>query len=190
MSWPRRVGFGVAVLAALAAGRAIDVGLPSDSDDRPFVRSGGIGDRVALVYADVTVTAVHTARAVNSGVDDVGTPGRWLVVDLTVVARGQPLATPAISLEDANGRSFSSDLSRSGYSWTSAPTGVPWLVRIPFEVPQDALAGATLTFSRDVNDDRRDDLARIDLGIESDEVRGLWDTQQTIEIPQAGTGPL
>jgi hypothetical protein len=58
-------------------------------------------------------------------------------------------------------------------------------VQAPFEVPEDALRGATLVFSRDANDDRRDDVARIDLGIEPGDVAGLWDTQQVIELSPA-----
>jgi hypothetical protein len=142
-----------------------------------------------LAYADVTVNAVRTARAVDNGQANIGTPGRWLVVDLTVVAWGRPLAKPGISLQDGNGRSFGID-PRTGYSWVSAPTGVPWQVRIPFEVPEDALRGATLVLSRTAGDDRRDDVARIDLGIGSDDVARLWATQDTIEVPQAGMGTL
>jgi hypothetical protein len=189
MTWPARIGVGVAVLAALALGRTIDAALPVDSDVRPFVHTAGVGERVHLAYADVTVDAVRTARATDSGHGGVGTPGRWLVVDVTVVAWGGPLAKPGVSLEDDRGRRFVSD-GRSGYSWVSAPTGVPWRVRIPFEVPQDALQGATLVFSRSADDDRRDDVARIDLGIEAGDVAALWDTRETIEVTQADMEPL
>jgi hypothetical protein len=189
MTWPVRIGVGVALLAALALGRAIDTALPASSDSRPFVHAGAVGDRVHLVYGDVTVDAIHTARTLASDQGQVGTPGRWLVVDVTVVAWGRPLSKPGISLEDASGRMFFSD-PRSGYSWGSAPTGVPWRVRIPFEVPQDALQGATLVFSRSALDDRRDDVARIDLGIGADDLPRLWNTQETIEVPQAGMESL
>jgi hypothetical protein len=187
MTWRAGIGMGVAVLAALAMGRTIDTALPASTDARPFLRAGGVGDRVHLVYADVTVDAVHTAKTLDTDQGAVGTPGRWLIVDVTVVAWGRPLARPGVSLQDTSGRSFLSD-PRSGYSWVSAPTGVPWRVRIPFEVPEDALQGATLVFSRSANDDRRDDVARIDLGIGPGEVPRLWGTQETVEIPQAGMG--
>ncbi|HEX2285715.1 MAG TPA: hypothetical protein VHI10_12980, partial [Mycobacterium sp.] len=166
MSWPARIAIGVAVLAALAVGRTIDTALPIDhTDERPFVHAGGIGDRVHLVYADITVNGVRTAKALGTGQEKVGTPGRWLIVDVTVVAWGRPLSKPGISLQDTRGRTFLSD-SRSGFSWVSAPTGVPWRMQIPFEVPADALPGATLVLSRNAIDDRRDDVARIDLGLE------------------------
>jgi hypothetical protein len=64
---------------------------------------------------------------------------------------------------------------------------VPTRVRIPFEVPEDALQGATLVFSRSADDDRRDDVARIDLGIGPDDVPRLWGTEETIEVPQDET---
>jgi hypothetical protein len=189
VTWPARIGMGVAVLAALAVGQTIDAAMPVHSDERPFVHTAGVGDPVHLAYADVTVDAVRTAKTLNPGQGDIGTPGRWLVVDLTVVAWGRPLAKPGMSLEDSHGRSFHSD-PRSGYSWVSAPTGVPWHVRIPFEVPEDALQGATLVVSRNALDDRRDDVARIDLGIGPDDVARLWSTQETIEVPQAGMETL
>jgi hypothetical protein len=189
MTWPVRIGVGVAVLAALALGRAIDTALPASSDARPFVHTGGVGERVHLVYGDVTVDAVHTASTLASDRGQVGSPGRWLVVDVTVVAWGRPLSKPGISLEDASGRTFFSD-PQWGYNLGSAPTGVPWRMRIPFEVPQDALQGATLVFSRSALDDRRDDVARIDLGIGAGDLPRLWNTHETIEVPQAGMESL
>ena len=186
MSWPLRIGMGVAVLAALAAGQTIDAALPIEHTDvRPFGHSAGVGERIRMVYADVTVDGVHTAKSLESPQGEVGTPGRWLVVDVTVVAWGRPLAKPGISLEDTHGRTFLID-PRSGYGWESAPTGVTWRVQVPFEVPKDALQGATLVFARTANDDRRDDVARIDLGIGAGDVERLWDTQETIEVRQAG----
>ena len=177
---------GVAVLAALAVGRTIDTALPPSTDSRPFVHAGTVGNPVHLVYADLTVDAVRTAKALHTEQQgDVGTPGRWLVVDVTVVAWGRPLSRPGISLEDASGRGFLSD-SRSGSGPVYAPTGVPWRVRVAFEVPEDALQGATLVFSRSVDDDRRDDVARIDLGIGPGDLPRLWGTQETIEVPQDG----
>jgi hypothetical protein len=122
---------------------------------------GGMGDRVRMRYADVTVDA-----------------------DLTVVAWRRPLFRPSISLQDSSGRVFRID-PRSRYDWSSAPTGVRWRPQVAFEVPEDALHGATLVFSRDANDDRRDDVAQIDLGIEPGDVAGLWDTQQVIELSSA-----
>jgi hypothetical protein len=185
MSWPLRIGMGVAVLAALAAGQAIDSALPIEhTDARPFEHAAGVGERVHMVYADVTVDRVHTAKSLDSPQGEVSTPGRWLVVDATVVAWGRPLAEPGISLQDTHGRTFRID-PRSGYGWESAPTGVTWRVQMPFEVPKDALQGATLVVTRGA-DDRRDDVARIDLGIGPGEVGRLWDTQQTVEIGQPG----
>ncbi|OLP01116.1 hypothetical protein BVU76_16730 [Mycolicibacterium porcinum] len=185
MSWPVRVGLSVAVLAALAAGRAVDAALPVEhTDERPFVHSATLGERVGMEFADVTVDAVHTAKALDSVQGRVGTPGRWLVVDLTVVARGRPLSKPGISLVDSSGRTFASD-PRSGYDWSAAPTGVRWRAHIPFEIPRDSLAGAVLVFSRNATDNRRDDVARVDLGIAGDDVQALWDTENTIELGSA-----
>ncbi|MED5814778.1 hypothetical protein VST63_20655 [Mycolicibacterium sp. 050232] len=186
MSWPVRMGLGLAVLAALAVGRSVDAALPVEhTDERPFVHTATVGERVGMTFADVTVDGVHTAKALDSVQGTVGTPGRWLVVDLTVVARGRPLSKPGISLVDNADRTFRSD-PRSGYDWSAAPTGVRWRAHIPFEVPRDSLAGATLVFSRNATDDRRDDVARIDLGIAEADVEALWATEDTIELGPAG----
>src|SRR6185312_15470148 len=76
MSWPLRIGMGVAVLAALAARQAIDAALPIEHTDvRPFEHSAGVGERVHMAYADVTVDRVHTAKSLESPQGEVGTPG-------------------------------------------------------------------------------------------------------------------
>lgn len=186
MSRLTRIGMGFAVIAALAVGQTIDKALPVQHvDDRPFAHRASIGDRVALDYAEVTVRGLHSAARLEVPQGEIGTSGRWLVVDVSVVARAEPLGTPGITLEDGRGRTFDVD-PRSGYGWEAAPTGVPWRVHVPFEVPQDALAGATLVFSRNALDSRRDDVARIDLGISPEDVAALWNTDQVIEIPSAG----
>jgi hypothetical protein len=180
-----RIGASVAVVAALALGRAIDTVVPTVTDTRPFEHSGGVGERIRLAYADITIDAVRVAKRVDNGSRLLGSPGRWMVVDATVVARGRPLVTPGIWLHDGRGRSFRAD-SRSGYAWVPAPTGVPWRVRIPFEIPEDALAGSTVTWARNTNDDRRDDVAKIDLGIDPGEAADLWRTDAAIEITAPG----
>lgn len=184
MSWPAKIGAGVAVLAAVAAGQAVNSTLP-DTDSRPFVHSGGIRDRVHMVYADVTVNGRYIARTLDSVQGVVNTPGRWLVVDLGMVAWQRPLSRPGFTMEDGRGRVFEIDL-RSGYNWDDAPTGVPWRVHIPFEVPADALPGATLVITRSADDHRRDDIARIDLGIGTEEAQALWDGAGSIELPATG----
>lgn len=184
MSWPTKIGAGVAVLAAVAAGQAIDSALPG-TDSRPFVHSAGVRERVHLSYADVTVNGRYVARTLDSVQGVVTTPGRWLVVDLGVVAWHRPLARPGFTLEDGKGRVYRIDL-RSGYSWDDAPTGVPWRVHIPFEVPADALPGATLVISRNADDHRRDDIARVDLGIGTEDAQALWDSEASFELPATG----
>ncbi|SEH77188.1 hypothetical protein SAMN04489835_3939 [Mycolicibacterium rutilum] len=185
MSWPVRVGMGVAVLAALALGRAVESALPvAHTDNRPFLHTAGVGEPVHMRYADVTADAVRSARALDTPQGEVGTPGRWLIVSLTVTPRGRPLSSPAVSLQDAKGRTFAVD-ARSGYSWEAAPTGVRWQVDVPFEVPYDALPGAALLFSHNPNDDRRDDVARIDLGLDAGDAERLWATASTVEVSPA-----
>ncbi|WP_157836703.1 hypothetical protein [Mycolicibacterium phlei] len=53
-------------------------------------------------------------------------------------------------------------------------------------MPEEALAGATLVVTRNRHDDRRDDVARIDLGIRPEEVPRLWSTSAAVEVSPAG----
>ncbi|AMO61315.1 Uncharacterised protein [Mycolicibacterium phlei] len=52
-------------------------------------------------------------------------------------------------------------------------------------MPEEALAGATLVVTRNRHDDRRDDVARIDLGIRPEEVPRLWNTSAAVEVSPA-----
>jgi hypothetical protein len=46
-----------------------------------------------------------------------------------------------------------------------------------------------LVFSRSANDDRRDDVARVDLGIDADDAKRLWDTTESMEVSPAQMAP-
>lgn len=178
---------GAVAIAVLALGRVVDIAVPEYSDTRPFVRTARVGERVDLRYAAVTVDDIRTARSVTAGSRRVPTSGRWLVVMVTVVARGRPLDDPGVRLQDARGRWFTPDV-RTDYAWESAPTGVPWRVEIPFELPEDALAGATFVLTGGALDERRDDAAEVDLGIGPDDIPRLWQAPGVTDIRPPSIG--
>lgn len=186
MTWFVRAGVGVTVLAALALGRVVVDTWPSPgSDVDPFVRSVEVGETAVLRFADLTLSNVRSAAVVDDGLEVARTPGTWLLVDLTLVPRGQPLVvSPHVVVVDAEGREYRPD--RAGYPWTEAPTGVAWAWTVAVELPPDALEGAVVRVAADGLDDRRDDVAEVDLGIDADRAAELADSRFTVEVPATG----
>lgn len=188
--WAIRGALGIAVLAALGLGRVISDAWPTgDSPEASFVRHGQVGDTVRLRYADVSVDRVAATGSLATVAGGVRTSGIWLVVDLTVVARQRPLAAPRITITDASGRIFSPD-NRSGYLFTPAQTGIPWHVRVPVEMPQGDLVGLVLRLTGNTEDNRRDDVASIDLGIDRSAAERLEQEHAAVEVRQGGPDPL
>ena len=56
---------------------------------------------------------------------------------------------------------------------------------VPFEVPEDALAGAHLLVPADVHVDALDDVADIDLGITAERAAELAAATGQVEVPEA-----
>jgi hypothetical protein len=191
--WLTRTGVGVLVVAALAAGRAITDTMPLTPDGArmaaaPFVRDGEVGEPLDLRWAEVEVTGVHEAEAIDDGSILVGTAGVFVVVDLRVVARGEPRYLGGLHLVDREGRRFDRD-TRTGFTYTEAPTGVDWFVSVAFEVPRDALPGLVLEVAQGEDpwwDNRRDELAHVDLGIARTDVRRFVASKDIIGRFDAG----
>ena len=181
MRWLVRGGLGIALVAALALGRWIDEAWPTDHmDTRPFEHHAGVGDRVSLRYADLRVEGVTATTSVATGSTVAGTNGVWLVVDATLWARGTAFSGGYWRVADAEGRVFEVD-SRSGFRVQGATPKVPWHVRVAFELPSGDLAGTTLRLSPYDTDERREDVAVVDLGI--DERRAAALEQLTDLVP-------
>jgi hypothetical protein len=177
----RWAGLAAAVIAAMALGRVITEQVPIDQvADQPFVRAGTLGHPVHLEYADVTVTNLRVTPRLY-GVDPVKAAGRFVLVDLEIRARRESTDLAGISLTDSHGRRFvPTDRGTACAVRTTAPTGLPWYAVFCFDVPRSALEGARLVVARgdyEVNGSgqRRDDQARIDLGVDGKDVGGLWD---------------
>ena len=101
---------------------------------------------------------------------DVGsllsTPGVWLTVPLTVVASGQPRLVGFAELWVGTVvRTRSPPSGRSSFAAGTAQPGVPRYATVAVEVPAEALPGAHLRIGLEQKDQRRDDVADIDLGL-------------------------
>ncbi|MFT4263525.1 MAG: hypothetical protein QM572_09100 [Nocardioides sp.] len=173
MRWLARGGIALVLVAALGLGRWIEEAWPSGNlDVRSFERAGEVGHRVSLRYADVRVETVTATTMVASQLYASTTTGVWLVVDATLWAKHEVYDADYWRIVDARGRVFEVD-ARSGYALGQATPKVPWHVRIAFELPKGDLPGATLRISRSDADERRDDVAVIDLGIDRDRAAEL-----------------
>jgi hypothetical protein len=176
----RWVGLAAALIAAMAVGRVITDTLPlDDAVDKPFVHTGTVGHAVKLTYAEVTAERPRVARSIV-GVEPVKAAGRFLVVDLVLRATREPTFFSGVEVVDAKGRRYAPmDRGTSCPTTTTAPTGVRWYAMFCFDVPRTALAGAKVVVARgeygtDGADQRRDDLASIDLGIDRSDADRLW----------------
>ncbi|MGY4642717.1 hypothetical protein [Cellulomonas sp. URHB0016] len=162
------LGAGAAVLAALAVGHVVVTAFPVDERvEASFQRPAVVGEPVDLRYA--RLTAGEPAGSTVLDPDDgslLSTPGVWLTVPLTIEATGQPRLLGFAELRGGDGRTYA--VSLGGRSWFlpgTAQPGVPRYATLRVELPPEALAGSHLLIGLDGKDQRRDDVADIDLGL-------------------------
>ncbi|MCF4122663.1 DUF4352 domain-containing protein [Antribacter sp. KLBMP9083] len=159
--------------------------------ERPFVVEGPVGETLDLSYAELTVTEVRTADTLESSFEQAVAGGTFLVVDATWRATDGYIVFAGAEVIDAEGRSFWAT-SRGGCAkGTNSQPGYAWRATYCFDVPRDALAGATLRLARGTHgeDDagqRRDAVAVVDLGIGQHDVNELWDATEKISIEMPG----
>jgi hypothetical protein len=162
------LGAGAAVLAALAVGHVVVTAFPVDERaSASFVRPAVVGEPVALRYARLTAGEPTGSTVLDN--DDgtlLGTPGVWLTVPLTIEAVGQPRALGFAELVGGDGHSYM--VFSGGRSWFLPGTAQPGVARyatLRVELPPEAVPGAHLRLGLDQRDQRRDDVADIDLGL-------------------------
>ncbi|MBM6400537.1 hypothetical protein [Phycicoccus sonneratiae] len=164
----------VLVVAALAAGRAVEAWTPDDRDGfgRPFVHEAAVGDTVSLRYAEVRADRVDGAPVLDRGaLAPMKSPGLWVVTTLTVTPTLDNLVLANASLVDGRGRELQLG-GRNVRLCAAATPGVATACVVAFEVPVDAAAGSRLRVARSAQEIRGDDLLEVDLGITAAEARG------------------
>ena len=130
-----------------------------------------------------------------TGTTPVAASGRFLLVDLTVVARRDPTSLQGLYLLDGAGRRYAPTDRGAGCSkGTQAPTGLPWYLMVCFDLPRRALEGATIVVARgeygvNGSGQRRDDQARIVLGIDAARADRLWAATGSFEPDFPGLVP-
>lgn len=186
----RRLAATGAVVATLIAGHALGALLPADKvASASFVSEGAPGETVALPYADVRLAGMAIATDLT-GPAPSKPDGRYLVLDLEVTARGEPLRGAPPYVRDRDQRRYAVSPACAG-SLTLA-TGIPSRVRLCVDLPQSALAGATLVLGRgsqDIEGNRRDAVAEFDLGLSPAGATTLWDGARPLSAFAAGAIP-
>lgn len=162
------LGTGAAVLAALVVGHVVVTAFPVDERvQAPFVRPAVVGEPVDLRYA--RLTAGEPAGSTVLDPDDgslLATPGVWLTVPLTIEATGRPRALGFAELLGGDGRTYMVFTGgRSSFLPGTAQPGIPRYATLRVELPPEALPGAHLRIGLELKDQRRDDVADIDLGL-------------------------
>lgn len=176
----RFAGLAAAVIAAMALGQLITDKIPlGEGAIAPFVHEAKVGEKVDLRYADVTVDGIRSAQYIE-GADFAVAGGKFLIVDLEIVGKGEPRLMQGFYIIDSKDRRY--ELTTRGSSCslnTTPPTGIRWHAMVCFDLPRQALEGARLNLSQggyEVNGSgqRRDDMAMIDLGIDKPKAAKLW----------------
>ncbi|WP_377641395.1 hypothetical protein [Oryzobacter terrae] len=163
----------VLVVAALAAGRAVDAlaGGERVVFGRPFLQPVSMGETVALRYADLTPRSVDGAPVLDLGPGaPKQSPGLWVVTRLSVTPTLDAVTLRHATLVDRDGRELTKGV-RNGLACAATVPGVETQCVVSFEVAADRAVGAHLRVARAPFDVRGDDLADIDLGISGDDVR-------------------
>lgn len=159
----------VLLVLALGLGRWINATYSTEQlSGDPFIRDARVGTTVELRYADVTADEVRFAQELRiAGLPSVRTTGTFVLVDLTVRARTEPMRIGGLQIQTDDGREYWPSSRLSCYPGV-APTGLDWHATACFELPTRALAGAVLLVARGAIPEgahRRDDVARVNLGI-------------------------
>ena len=184
------------VIVAMAVGRVITETVPvNELATEPFVRTGEVGKPVALRYADVEVTGVRAGPHLY-GAEPIAAAGQFLLVDLRIVARSGSTTMLGFALIDRDGRRYA-PMGRGATcpTNTTAPAGVPWYAVLCFDVPPTALDGMVVELAKgdyevDGARQRRDDLARINLGIDEAKAKEMAASRTAWQGQYPGFDPM
>lgn len=174
------------VVGAVTAGCALVTYVPQDGGVAdPFIVEGTVGETLDLTYADLTVTDVRVADSVANVSEAALAGGTYLVVDVTWRATQGETAFNGAEVTDPRGRLFWPAGNAGCATSAKSQPGYSWHATYCFDVPKDALAGATVRLARGTQTEeyagqRRDAVAVVDLGITQDEAAQLWETKETV----------
>jgi hypothetical protein len=180
----------VLILAALAVGGVITSGTPdTDRRQRPFVRTGAMGQAVNARSFDATVLGVRGAAKVSDAGQVHDTSGVWVLVRVRLVARNEPILVGYAAVRDADGRTYLASnrielkLVMGG---RDLQPGVPVEGEIAFEVSRGAAPSLSLRLARPPLDQRMDAIAEVPLGISGAMVNKWLAQAEAAKVTQPG----
>jgi hypothetical protein len=182
--WRRRLGTAALVVLAVGVGGTANAYKPDpDVQQRPFIRSGGRGDRVDARTFDVRLLGVRGGAVLTSRGAPHDTSGVWIVVKVRVTAHGEPVQLGQVSPRDGDGRTFRA----SGRIDNNPPLrqlqpGLPVDCEIAFEVPKNVPLPLAARLSSALFDLRMDGLAELELDLTAAQMRQWADDKAPLTV--------
>lgn len=180
------------VVGGVVAGCAFVATVPQEMVvETPFVVEGAVGETLDLTYAELTVTEVRVADTLESFSEVAQAGGTFVVVDATWRATQGATSFVGAEITDTEGRTFWPTDQAGCSTSAKAQPGYAWHVTYCFDVPRDALAGATVRLARGGQTEehagqRRDAAGVVDLGISAADAKELWAATETVTTESPG----
>lgn len=163
-----RLGVAAMIVAAIAVGGLVKNASPgTDRRERPFTRTGTVGEAVDARMFDVTVVGVRGAAKISRSGKVRDTGGVWVLVKVRVVARDEPTIVAYAAVRDGKGRTYKATerLNQPLTGGRNLQPGLPVLGEIAFEVPKDVDDLVILVGPTSI-DHRMDAMAEIHLDVD------------------------
>jgi hypothetical protein len=180
-----RLGVAALVLAALAIGGPIIAAAPSpDTQNRPFVRSGKVGERVDARVFDATVVSVRgAAQLARSGTAAHDTAGIWVLVTVRLVAHTEPVSVGYAAVRDERGRIYwaTNRIDQPLIGGRVLQPGVPVQGELAFEVPKPVATQLTVRLAWHRFEQRLDAMVEVPLPIDAAAVQ-RWSDQKPVTL--------
>ena len=173
-----QLGAGALVLAALSVGRVVTEWLPDGpSPVRAFERAATLDQEVHLRYGDLRVRSVDGGRQLATTTDAKLSPGLWVTAQVDFTPRLDKSGLAYAELRDGKGRVLTPG-GRNVVECDVVNPGIPGHCLVAFEVDPAALTGSRLALTSNLNDQRGDDMAVVDLRITAEQV-ATWRARTT-----------
>lgn len=174
------------VIAALFVGTVIADLLPSEESvlNAPYEHHASIGQPVELRTATITVLGLRSASRITALGNTATTEGIWALVDFTWKPSAQPVSPnqDAVHIKTVDGRKFGGSPPVTN-ACLPTQTGVTFACSFAFEMDPTALAGAKVVFPAAGSRTGADDVAVIDLGIDSATAQRLAASTEKVLLP-------
>ncbi|MDO5677167.1 MAG: hypothetical protein Q4G35_06625 [Propionibacteriaceae bacterium] len=175
------------VVAALFVGSRVVQLIPSSDEQfgRPFEHHAAVGEATEIRTGTVKVTGFDSAVEIEGHGAVAASTALFLVVDFEWLAKDQPhlFSVTEIVLQAADGRRFGGPAPVVAACLPGQPH-IKLACQAPFEVPADALEGATLRMPAATHTER-DDVVIVDLGIDAARAAELAKPKDRIKMTGA-----